>query len=84
MAFSGFISSTSSLPVFLLWPRGRGRERGDWYLSNKNAVLQVLILFDATGAKHYISIAGFKEGCLLTGLQRQRQAQEREILSSSD
>lgn len=61
-----------------------GRERGDWYLSNKNAVLQVLILFDATGAKHCISTAGFKEGCLLTGWQRQRQAQEREIFSSSD
>lgn len=41
-------------------PRGRGREKGDWYLSNKNAVLQVLLLFDATGAKHYIPTAGFK------------------------
>lgn len=38
---------------------GGGGERGDWYLSNKNAVLQVL-LFDATGAKHYISTAGFE------------------------
>lgn len=48
-------------PLSFYGPRGRGREKGDWYLSNKNAVLQVLLLFDATGAKHYNS-AGFKRG----------------------